>query len=130
MTLEVRDKVPNQYRPPKSTIAMYLASFMLLGFICWRAVEVANNSADEARQDLNVANERADAIQDQLNCTINILSIALRGVLNNSIIQDDLLLSATEGTERAKVAADLKTTRDALAKISEEISRIDKECTK
>jgi hypothetical protein len=109
---------------------MYLASFILLGFICWRAVEVANHSADEARQDLSVANERADAIQDQLNCTINILSIALRGVLDNSIIQDDLLLSATEGNERAKVAADLKTTRDALVKVSEEISRIDKECTK
>lgn len=130
MTLDGRDKVPNQFKPSKITIAMFLTSFLLMGFISWRAVEVSNHGREEARSDLKEANIRIEELQRQLDCISNISLKALRGQVGNSIVQDDLLLASTSGADRAKIAEDLKKSRADLAVITQQIAEADKECVK
>ena len=130
MTSDEKDKVPNQFRPQKATIAMFLASFVLLGFICWKAVDTADNARQYARTDLQEANIKIVELQQQLNCTINLIVEANRGMLSNSILQNDLLLTSTSGGERTEIEQQLKETRQLLISISENISHLTEECTK
>jgi hypothetical protein len=119
----------NRYSPPPTTIAMFLATFILVSFLSWTAVKSANNSRDDTRQDLVEANIRIGALQEQLDCINRITLIALKGQLGNSIVQDNLLLASTSGGDREEIRQQLSETRAELISLSQEIDGVDKECT-
>ena len=131
VTLEEKDEKPlSSYRPPPVTIAMFLMAFLLTGFVSWRAVETANAGRQAARSDLSDAEVEIAGLQDQLNCTIKVLTRASRGMLDNSILQDDVLLASTSGANIDQVAKSLEETRARLITLNGEITKADEECTK
>lgn len=122
------DKSPSKsYRG--SIVALFLA-FACLIALAYRAVEIANDGQDAARAEAEAAKLEVSGLQQQLNCTIQILSLATTGVVDNAIVQNDVLLISAEAGDRAAVIQQLKETRARLVSISGEVKKANEECTR
>lgn len=122
------DKTPNYFRPSRLTILMGLAAFMLVTLLSMKAVNTADEAADKARSDLNEAKFEIQELQDQITCAIDVIVLANRGMLDNSIVQDDLLLASAEGGERQAVSVSLRETRQRLVEILNQMPEATGEC--
>lgn len=119
-------------RPTKRYRAVVIGS--LLAFLCvlglaYRAVEVAQEGADDNRRQAQAAREEVKELQRQQDCTIRVLAQAVNGLLKNSIQQNDVLLVSAEAGDRQAVIDALKATRAELVSIAAEAAKVDQECT-
>lgn len=134
---EKEDKVPNQFKPQKLTLLFAGLAFIFVCITSFGAVLTANQGqnaarreAEQARIESTLANERLQDVQDQLNCTNKVVMNAVRGSLQNSILQDDLLLASVSGTGREQIQKSLADTKANLISLLVQVDEANQECTK
>jgi hypothetical protein len=128
--------IPNHYRPSGATAILAFLAFMVMSFVSYNAVRVANKGQDAARNDAQLARiaaanaeERLGKLQEQLDCTLAITMKSLEGSLQNSIGQDDMLIASFEGGDRTQYVARLREVRARLQVLADEVSSTQKACT-
>lgn len=123
-------EIPPKFKGQRLSLAMILVGFLLISLVSLRAVNVVNDSKEEARQDLADASIRAEQLQEQINCIIGILVPAVQGGLENSIVQNDVLIASLSGGDRAVIEQQLRETRARLFAISGKVGTQAEECIK
>lgn len=115
---------------------LMFSAFVIVTIVSHRAVSLAQEDKNAARNEAALARiatadaqKKLDSLERQFACVVNSTLKSLRGMLDNSIFQDDLLLSSVEGGDRTAVLSHLKETRARLHEIEAEIARIEQEPT-
>jgi uncharacterized protein YlxW (UPF0749 family) len=125
----------NQFRPQPWTLVLLFIAFVLTTGLSFQAVRTAQTGQNDARDELSLARiqlvnaqEQQEALNNRLNCQANLTLKAVKGSLDNSIAQDDLLLASSQGGDRTSIVSLLQQTRAHLEDISNQVAAIEKAC--